>query len=284
MLTRKDVKKIRLVASDLDGTLLQNGAQKLPPETCPLIHRLTQKGILFMAASGRQVDNLERLFDPVKSEISYLCENGCLGFFEGEMLFRAEMEESLGKEIIRTILERENSEVLLSGCHTSYIQPRIPLRADGSPFETDEWNLYLSFYYHQMHDVVRNNVTVVPDILNTPEPYFKISVYEPGGITDEDFYRERFSDRSTVVTSGNEWLDMMPKGVQKGTGLQRMLDVLGIAPEECMVFGDNYNDLEMMTMAGIPVAVENAKDEIKKVSRFTTPRVERVLEELLELL
>ena len=79
--------RIKLVASDLDGTLLLNGAQKLQPQTCGLIRRLREeKGILFLAASGRQVDNLERLFAPVKDEIAYLCENGCLCFCGGKKI------------------------------------------------------------------------------------------------------------------------------------------------------------------------------------------------------
>ncbi len=53
---------IKLIASDLDGTLLHNGAQKLTPRAIELIHELTQKGIHFVAASGRQYDNERRLF------------------------------------------------------------------------------------------------------------------------------------------------------------------------------------------------------------------------------
>ena len=59
-------RKIKLVASDLDGTLLLNGAQSLQPGTCQLIHRLCQKGVIFLAASGRQYANLQRLFAPVR--------------------------------------------------------------------------------------------------------------------------------------------------------------------------------------------------------------------------
>lgn len=53
---------IKLIASDLDGTLLHNGAQKLTPRAIELIHELTQKGVHFVAASGRQYDNERRLF------------------------------------------------------------------------------------------------------------------------------------------------------------------------------------------------------------------------------
>ena len=78
---------IKLIASDLDGTLLLHGAQMLRTETCGLIHRLyKEKGIYFVSASGRQYDNQQRLFAPVADEIAYICENGCLSFFEGDML------------------------------------------------------------------------------------------------------------------------------------------------------------------------------------------------------
>ena len=60
---------IKYVASDLDGTLLRNGAQSLDAEVFDLIRRLKEKGIHFIAASGRQYDNLYRLFEPVQDEI-----------------------------------------------------------------------------------------------------------------------------------------------------------------------------------------------------------------------
>ena len=69
---------IKLIASDLDGTLLQNGSQKLTDRAVQLIHELTQKGVHFVAASGRQYDNERRMFDAIKDEISYIGEIGSL--------------------------------------------------------------------------------------------------------------------------------------------------------------------------------------------------------------
>lgn len=256
--------KIRLIASDLDGTLLLNGAQSLRPETCRLIHSLTARGIYFFAASGRQYPNLQRLFAPVKNEIGYICENGCLSFFQGELIYKETMSRELGQEILRAIWEKEGCEILLSGVNTSYLQPKD-----------------MGYYYH-MRDVVKNNVTLVPDIFQVREDYMKISVYMEKGIEQTaDYWAKRFGDRLTVVTSGFEWLDMMPKHVDKGLGLRRVMDYLEVKPEECMVFGDNYNDIEMLEMAGIPIAMEGGVPELKAVSRYQTDRVERVLEEVL---
>ncbi|MGN0361324.1 MAG: HAD-IIB family hydrolase [Bilifractor sp.] len=248
---------IRLIASDLDGTLLQNDAQKLPPDICDMIHTLTGKGILFLAASGRQYANLQRLFSPVKDEIAYLCENGCLSFYKGRLIHQVMMDRALGQEMIQAIMEAPGAEVLLSGRNTSYLQPKD-----------------MRYYYH-MRDVVGNNVTLVPDILKTEEPYFKISIYEKGGLTDEEvtYWQKRFGDRATVVTGGNDWLDMMPKHVDKGTGMLKMLHELQISPENCMAFGDNYNDAEMLQLVGWPVAVDNAKPEILAMCKDHTPTV-----------
>lgn len=255
---------IRLIASDLDGTLLLNGAQKLQPQTCGLIHRLREeKNILFLAASGRQVDNLERLFAPIKDEIAYLCENGCLSFYQGVKIHQEYMDHELGQSIMRTIQETDGAEVLLSGVHTSYIQPKD-----------------MSYYYH-MKDVVKNNVTLVPDILKTDEPYFKVSLYEPKGLHDVDWWQKKFGDQATVVTSGNEWMDCMPKGVNKGTALDKVLRYLGIAPDEVIAFGDNFNDKEMLEMVGTPVAMESAKEEIIRLCGRTTDTVEHALERIL---
>lgn len=256
--------RIRLIASDLDGTLLLNGAQSLRPETCRLIHDLTMKGVYFIAASGRQYPNLQRLFSQVRTEIGYICENGCLSFFQGERIHRETMERELGQEILRTIWEREGSEILLSGANTSYLQPKE-----------------MSYYYH-MRDVVRNNVTLVPDIFQVQEEYMKISVYEKTGIDKSaSFWKEKFGDKVTVVTSGNEWLDMMPKGVHKGLAMKKVMEYLDVKPEECMAFGDNYNDLEMLELVGHPVAMETAKPEVKAAAGSLTDTVEHALERLL---
>lgn len=251
--------KLKLIACDLDGTLLLNGAQSLRDHTCELIHELRKKGILFFAASGRQYTNLKRLFWPLDEEIGYLCENGCISFYQGEQLYKENMEYSLGQELIRAIQETKGAEVLVSGVMESYVQPKN-----------------MDFYYH-MRDVVKNDVTIVPDILKTEEEYMKISVYEEGGVTDERYWKEIFRRRCTVVTGGNEWLDMMPLKVNKGSALLKILGQLGIGTEECMAIGDNDNDLEMLQLAGYPVAVKSGKKEIRSVAKYETETVEDLL-------
>ena len=94
---------IKLIASDLDGTLLQNGAQELDPVVFDQIRALAENGIRFVAASGRQYPNLRRLFAPVQDDISYIAENGSLCIHEGKTLSRGLIPRELGNRIVDAI-------------------------------------------------------------------------------------------------------------------------------------------------------------------------------------
>ncbi|MDD3339686.1 MAG: HAD family hydrolase [Lachnospiraceae bacterium] len=255
---------IKLIASDLDGTLLLNGAQTLNPVVFDQIRALKKMGILFVAASGRQYANLRRLFAPVADDIAYICENGCICFYEDKKILKTVMDRQLGQEIMRAIWDKDGAEILLSGENTSYLQPKK------------------ESYAHHMEYVVKNNVTIVDDIFAVPEEYFKISVYEETGIgSSSQYWQEMFGDRATVVTSGNEWLDMIPQNINKGVALQKMQEYLNITPEESMAFGDNYNDIEMLEQVKYNYVMENAPEDILATTKYRTRQVETVLEELI---
>lgn len=255
---------IRLIASDLDGTLLLNGAQSLRPETTGLIQELTRQGRIFAAASGRQYANLRRLFKGVEEEIAYICENGSLMIYQGKILEKHIIPRETGQEILKAMMEKDGAEALLSGVDTCYIQAKDP------------------GYAVHLRDVVKNNVTEVEDILKTTEPYLKISVYEKAGVDkSQAYWKERFGDRVTVVTSGNAWLDTMPKGVDKGSAIHTLMEKLGITPEETLVLGDNFNDIEMMDAVKYSFAMEKAASEVKAHCRYETALVEDTLREIL---
>ena len=202
---------IKLVASDLDGTLLQNGAQELTPRALDLVRRLTEKGIVFVASSGRQYDNEVNLFKPVKDQISYIAENGSICIHKGNVISRT----VIAPELIRRTID----EVKKDGPHI------------------------IDKYLHHL--------------------------------------KAKFSSEIKVVTSGNIWIDFIAPGTNKGTALLKLLDVLQIRPEECMAFGDQYNDVEMLQAVGTSYAMSNSAPGISYYSTYVTDSVEDVLEDLL---
>ena len=103
---------IRLIACDIDGTLLQAGQETLPPAIHPLIRQLEERGVAFCVASGRQFSNLHALFGPSAGRIYYVCENGALVFGKGApdrplkkivlTEYAMEIRKQLGEQIERT--------------------------------------------------------------------------------------------------------------------------------------------------------------------------------------
>ena len=255
--------RLKLIASDLDGTLLLNGAQNLNPDTCFYIHELKKKGIIFFASSGRQYYNLLNLFAPIRDEIGYICENGCMSFYDGVKLNKDTLPREAGQEIISAVLEREGFEVMVSGEDVCYITPKN-----------------MSFYHH-IKDTIKYNVKIVPDLFAVEEDYLKVALYREDGRTDPDYWHERFSGLCDVVTSGREWIDMMPHNINKGSALRHVLNVLGISPSECMAIGDNDNDREMMELSGHPAAVRSARPQIRAIAEVETDTVEELFRQII---
>ena len=116
---------IRYIASDLDGTLLLNGAQELDPEVFSLILRLKEKGIHFIAASGRQYYSLRNLFRPVADQISYIAENGSLCIHDHQVISRGLIPRELGLRILDAVREFPRCDCLLSVSYTHLTLPTI---------------------------------------------------------------------------------------------------------------------------------------------------------------
>ena len=105
---------VKFVASDLDGTLLLNGAQSVDESAIQYINKLVDKGVIFAPASGRQITSLKRLFGAVSDKLAYIAENGALVEYKGETIGKTAMDRKLALEIIVRCLYQENIRHILS--------------------------------------------------------------------------------------------------------------------------------------------------------------------------
>ena len=183
---------IKLIASDVDGTLMREGERVIPPALFPLIHTMMENGIYFAACSGRQYANLRRLFAPVADDIGYICENGSLVVWQNEVIARETIDRKTGQSLMRAILRQPGSEVLLSGVDTCYIQPK-----------QEE-------YISHMRDDVGNTTTVVEDVCAVTEDFIKISLYRKSGVDAQ--LAAQFSDFAPYlvpVVGRSTWMDFL---------------------------------------------------------------------------
>ena len=82
--------------------------------------------------------------------------------------------------------------------------------------------------------------------------------------------KEQLGTRVGAFRSSDYFLELVPLGVNKGNALARLLDVLGMTPQDLIAIGDNYNDLEMIELAGTGVAMGNAPEDIQRRADFVT--------------
>ena len=134
------------------------------------------------------------------------------------------------------------------------------------------------------NNVMKNTTQVVDDVTKLKGPFLKLATANMVSHDVSDCLRrlqEKYSPALKVVTSGNIWIDFIVPGYNKGTALQTFLDLFGVKPEECIAFGDQYNDIEMLELAGQGYAMSAAAPGIAAHAEYVTDSVEEVLEDVL---
>jgi len=251
---------IRLIATDLDGTLLERDGS-LPEDTFDVVRMLNEQGIRFAASSGRQYGNLVRLFAPVADRMAFVCENGAFCVVEGQEAGTIAIPRDVAEEIIADI-EALDMNLLISGKHTCYM--------------LDQNRKYTDDIVYRL----RNTVTILSDLSEIHEPIIKISGQIDSGVADiAPGLLAKWGNRLTATVSGRDWFDF--NIANKGMGMQMLMQHMGLQKEEVVVFGDNFNDEPMFSVAGHPFLMEHANPALRKPGIRLCKKVLPVLEALI---
>lgn len=255
---------IKLITCDIDGTLLQGYADQIELELFELIEKFYEKGVLFFATSGRQLYNLQKIFAPVKDKIGYIAENGALVVYNNEVLYKSAIDVNLALELAQKILDRENTELFICGENTTYIMPKCK--------DFDEL----------VGNEIQNHITIIKSFDEIDQDILKISLFYKKGIDNEliEYFSKDYGDKFQHTTSGHTWYDFMNINTHKGNAIKLLQEVIKVNSDETVAFGDNFNDIEMLSDAKYSYAMENAHEEVKKVANYTCKNVIETLKEL----
>lgn len=244
---------VKLVVTDMDGTLV-NSKDELPVDLFDRIHQLKELGVRFAIASGRQYYNLEKRFREIKDDLIVIAENGAMIFDHGECIYLDEIEYSDVEAFVQLLRSHEEIDTVLCGSKSAYIETK-----------DKEFHQHLCQFYER--------VEVVEDLLAAAreDVICKIAVYNETS-SENIIYPllKPFEDKFMLAVSGNFWLDIMKRGVDKGTGIKKIQQTYGILPTECMAFGDYLNDYEMMQACEYSYAMENAHPKLKEICNYQT--------------
>lgn len=263
---------VKLVITDIDGTLGPDGTSTVPKRLLELIPQLKEKGILFAAASGRQLTSLKNLFKSVEDDVIFIAENGAYVVCRDTVMSVSPMKRHLVEELTANLRAYESEGAFLTASTPDAI------------YVENNDSVFLDFLINGY----KNNTKVVEDVLALDTPIIKMSLYREKGIgalgTDELI--PKWKDSLKAVMAGTMWVDFMDLTVDKGYAVGKIQNITGIKPEECICFGDNENDCSMFKKSGTSYAVENALDCVKQMATEIIPGykqegVVQVLEKLL---
>lgn len=250
---------IKLIAIDMDGTLL-NAKHEITPAVRQAISAARESGVIVALATGRPFIGVQRYLQELDllSEGQYcLTNNGALvqRTHNGECI----SQTTLGFEDYRYL--EALSRRLDVHFHALDFDTLYTANRDISPYTVHEAYLTgMPFKFRRVEEMD-------PDLR-----FPKVMMIDHAAKLDRaisQIPQEAF-DRYTIMKSADYYLELLNKQANKGTGVASLAQHLNIKPEEVMAIGDQANDLAMIKFAGLGVAMGNAIDELKAVSRFVT--------------
>lgn len=189
--------RIRLIASDMDATLLDEQSQ-LPADFEETIHALAELGIRFAPASGRPLYTLEELFPTLRDELVFIGDNGGAIRWKGQNLFTSEMSPEGWRALNR--LTREQGDIaVLCGLESAYVERTFAV-----------YDAVLRHFYTKIEYVDR--------LEDVAAPADKFTIYLPQHNAQQAYDTVYASQRSiySVAVAGECWVDIMNAGVTKG--------------------------------------------------------------------
>ena len=248
---------IKLIASDMDGTLLTT-QKRLPKDFTQVVRALKEKGVSFCIASGRQYASLRRDLVDLVDDLIFIAENGALIMEHDKELFIEALDACDLPAIVRAAegLDQVYPVVCRSDC-------ALVDKSASEAFVTE-----MRMYYMQTY-VVDDLAAACADFHDV----CKVAFYDAGDAATHllPVLLERLGAHHAVILSGANWVDVMKPGVNKGRAMRMLQEIKGVSPDECMAFGDYLNDLEMLENVTESYAMENALEEIKRVSKHIAP-------------
>ena len=240
---------IRLIVSDLDGTLvLPDGS--ISKETFDVIRALHKKNIKFAVATGRQGVTVENDFQEVLDYIYVIADNGAIIKYQGKEIGVTYLDQEKARGVIETGKQIEGIQMIICCKDTAYNM------TTDKAFEEE-----IMKYYHSITNATNSN--------EIKEDIIKIAFYHKEGITKEieNFLRETWGEHFSITVSGKNWVDIGSLQTSKGEGVKFLREKYDLQKEECMAFGDYFNDASMLKEVGESYVMEHAPKEMKSYGK-----------------
>ncbi len=242
---------IKLIALDLDGTL-ENSQHVITPRTQAAVAAAQAQGMTVIIATGKTYYSGRQAREKLGLSTPSVHAQGLMVYAgDGSILY----ERDLSAEILREVVDA-----------AAQFDADVIAYSRGRTLATER-NAHTSV----LEKYGEPPLTVVADLLDAPAQKL-IAVADPAQIVRlRAVLAEQLAERASLVQANlTNMLEILPIGASKGDGVQRVLDHLGLDSAEMLAIGDGENDIEMLQMAAIGVAMGNAGQHVKDSADFVT--------------
>ena len=247
---------IKLIASDLDGTLLTTN-KELTPRLKKSLDKAAQNGALFVPATGRTLCAIPQYVKDIPSAKYIITSNGACVYKKGS-----------NTPIFKECLMPEQVEIVYSAA--SQLDTVIEVFADGIAYIGKRHFEYLQQFgiTGRRANYIKTTRTVVPDIYSllhsNIENIENINVIFNNMSLREEFRADiKNSINAFVTSSSTDNIEVSSSKAAKGNALKNLCQMLGIKNNEVIAFGDSENDIDMLEFAGTGVLMKNADNSLK---------------------
>lgn len=248
----------RAIALDLDGTLT-NHDKVVTQKTREALLQAEAEGVVIILASGRPTYGIE----PVAECLELDKRGGYILSYNGGNIVNAKTGEKLfaqflPDEVIPILYRyaKEKNHALL-GYAGNEIITEMP---------DDQ-------YVKEESRINKMNIRKVENLFEAlePHPTKLLMTGDPADMLKaENELSEILGDRMDIFRSAPFFLELVPKGIDKAKSLLRLLSKINLTPADMIAFGDGYNDLSMLKLAGMGVAMQNAAPEVRAEADYIT--------------
>ncbi|MGD0862136.1 MAG: Cof-type HAD-IIB family hydrolase [Candidatus Limnocylindrales bacterium] len=254
---------IRLIAIDIDGTLIDEDLV-IGERTLAATAEAMRRGIAISLFTGRTATSAMPFAEALGLTGPLVAQQGALirampgptskGL--GRLLYHRPLHPEVTVEIVRWCRERDLVP------HFNHLE-RMIVGSDEQRLE--EYRYFVGDRLRIVSDVAVRARKPVTKVVAIGEGYHSLEVLEEG--------RAHFAGRAEVTLSHPRFLEFLAPGVSKGRAVRWLARRLGIPLEQSMAVGDQYNDLEMISVVGHGVAMPSAPEAVRAAARFVAPPV-----------
>ncbi|MBD7965580.1 Cof-type HAD-IIB family hydrolase [Fictibacillus norfolkensis] len=267
---------MKLIAIDMDGTLV-NRQLKVTKENSETIKKAVNDGHHVVIATGRSYDEAKHTLEDADLHLPLICVNGAEIRSEGWEILSSIPLTFEQYEDIKKILDEEDIYYELYTSKGTFTDNRekayevmkdIVLTSNPEATDDDVQKAALRRFRLGLVSVVGDFDKLLSE--NGIEVYKFLAFSSDTAKLQRAFQHLKGVDSLAVSASADNNLEITNSEAQKGVAVQRYAELKGISLKDTMAIGDNYNDVSMLEVAGFPVAMGNAVDEVKEMASFVT--------------